>query len=587
MMYTYTAGNNHAPTGILFHSAPPLLTEVAHSALGFSQASTASGASSETVLFSTGNWQNQGDTSAIFSIGGDRAGSEGTGQYISRVPGSDGTAGTQGGWHFIWGFPVWSAQTNAGAAGAFIQQTNVSPGVIVTGGFQQSSTAQRNSPYVFDLVLAAAPNTGYALGGLCADASTNSFAYVTTSSFSGTGCRFNALWACCNITAGQTAVTPMPTPQVAWTASTQVTNTLLNGSISNALQFLNVPPSLRCGTALSTAIAANTPTLVPLTSPQLDPFAGFSSNTYTVQVSGVYLVHGYVVYSKPTSGDTYAGINVNGTVYYGPSYTVTGAAVTTVQSQVTRLLDLQAGDTVKLFAFATTATTLNSGQPCRLIVKWMAPIAGSSGSVSFTSPDMWFRWQAGTAGSSTPAQFTKAIGNDTNFLLNRPYLIAHQTSAQTALTPGSWITLTMTDTGLVHGSAGDNYGGWTTGASNHYSAVVPGWYLVVVNGVQASPATPSVHEAGIGYFTPTGSNQGSTSPDVYQIIASNTSTQLPGADAIGLYYLNTGDRVSPMYQEISGANPYATTVSSGHQSSFGVVWVSELWRVRKPHARAN
>ena len=575
-LYTYTAGNNHAPTGILFHSAPPLLTEIARTALGFSQASSPAGAN--TVLFAVGKWQNQGDTSALFCIGGDLAGNEGSGQYISRVPGSDGTSGNVGGWHLMWGFPVWAAQTNAGAAGAFIQRTNVSPGPIEFGGFQQSSTSQRNSPYVMDLIQTPnnAPTTGYTIGGECADNSSSSFAYITSSSFSGTGCRWNTLWACCN-TSAQTIIGTFPTVQTSWSANTQITQTVINNNVTIPMQFLNVPPIMRVATSLSTAIAANTNVTVPLTGPQLDPLSGFSGNTWVVPVSGVYLVHGIINFNKPTSGDTYAGIRVSGgTIYWGPTHTVSGASITTVRTQVTRMLDLVAGDAISLIAFNSVASSLNNAGPCRLLAKWMAPIAGTSGTVSFTPPDMWFRWQAGMSGGTLPSFFTKYIGNDVNFLLNRPYLIAKQGTAQTGLGVGTWATLQMTPTGLVHSSAGDNYGGWTVaGTLNYYTAQVPGWYLVLVNGTQTSPATPSVHAAGIGYYTSTGAAQGSTTPDVYQIIASNTSTNLPGADAIGLYYLNTGDRVAPMYQEVSGAATWSTTVSAGHQSAFGVVWVSE------------
>lgn len=575
-MYTYSPGNNHAPNGVLFHAFPPMLTEIMRANPGFSQASTATGASSEVNLLSNGAWQNQGDTSALFSIGADRAGSEGSGQYISRVPGSDGTAGTMEGWHFIWGFPSWAAQAHNGGAGGVIAQTNVSPGNLTFGGFQYASTAQKNTSYVFDLIHCGTPTTGYTIAGICADSGAGSFAYQFSASFSGPGCRFSALWACSAAGGSQYTLGSMPSVLATWTAATEASAANLNGSIASPLQLLTFPPALRVATSLSTAMTANTPLNVALSTPTLDSYGGFSGNTYTVPLTGVYLVHAVAsIANGAAGGNCFAGVSVNGTAIWGPAGTFTADSSAVTRPQMTRLLDLQAGDTVKLFAQSSATAQLSSSVPCRLVLKWMGALAPDSTPLTYTSPDAWYRWQAGTPGADLPAAFTSAVGNDIGFLVNRPYLLASQGTAQTGLTANAWHVITMGAGGLIHGSPGDNYGGWVAGSANYYQAIVPGWYLAVATYIQAAITGAANHAAGIGYLTPSGSAQGSSSPDVYQQVASaNTTAGRVGAEAVGLYYLNTGDRLQPQYNEVSGST-YSTSSTAGQLSSFGCIWVSE------------
>lgn len=573
-MYTYTAGNNHAPTGILFHSLPPMLSEIAYTSLGFSQTSTPTGASSEKNLFANAKWQNIVDVSALYSIGGDRAGSQGSCQYISRVPGSDGTVGGQGGWHLIWGFAMWAHQTNAGGAGALIARTNVSPANLAYGGFQLASTSQNNSSYVLDFIQTAAPTSGYTLAGICADNSSGSFSYITSASLAGTASRFGVLWGC-TLSGTQSLINGVPVAQEVWYPTTQVTSALVNNSIQYPFQFLNFPPALRVSTALSTSLTGGSVTSIAVSSPQLDSYSAFNSNTYTVPQTGVYLVYGLVSYTNVGANYCYAGVSVNGSNFFGPAHTYTGGSATVTRAQMVRLMDLQAGDSVKLIGFSSTATTLSNSVGCRLTMRWMAALATANSSVSFTQPDAWYRWQAGTPGDALPSIFTTAVGNDVNFLVQRPYLLATQGTSQTSLSAGVWQPLLMAPTGAVHSSAGDNYGGWVSisGTVNYYQAVVPGWYLAILSAKQEAPTTASTHAAGIGYYDSTGTAQGST-PDLYQLIASNNTTGRAGAEAIGLYYLRTGDQLKPYYNEVSG-NAYSTSVASGFNSTFGVVWVSE------------
>lgn len=577
-LYTYTPGNNFTPNGVLLLANRQLLFEALFTC-PTGQASSAGG----TFTSMTGVnfvWTSFFDSAALFGGGGDTGWDTALGRYNPAIPGSTGNPGSEGGIHLIWGFPNFAATNNAGGSGAALNEN----GTVVPGGFQLSSTTHSNGPYVMDLVNANA--TQYTnLEGWCADASGGTFTYSamnTLQDWSGQQSRFYGMWVAVNAHGATPGITVPPAP-TAWTAASAVTSATLNGNgYVLPLEFSYNPPCVRVGSALSTAIPANTATLLPLTIPQIDNWNGWSnaSNQWVVPVTGVYLVHGMAYYTSASTGQMQAGIRVNGgTVWWGPAYT---AGTGNHSPQVTRLLDLQQGDTVQLYTAASAADTISSLAPCRLLAVWMSTIAGSSGSVTWPAPDPSFRWQAGTPGSNLTtaavnltAQFQSHLTSDLSFFLQRPYLLTYQNTAQTALSQNVYHTITMdTVSGVVHGSAGDNYGGWTSGGSNKYTAPVSGWYLVQGQYVQTALASGTASL--IGAILP--SPIGNTSPDVYQHISTTSTNELPGADAIGVYYLRAGDTVTPQYQQQDGGATYNTishTSNAGHECNFSVVWLCE------------
>jgi hypothetical protein len=365
----------------------------------------------------------------------------------------------------------------------------------------------------------------------------------------------------------------------------------LNGNgLAAPLKFLNNRPQMRASGVLSTSIATSasvgtTTTLVPLNSADIDPWSSFStsSHLFTAPVDGVYLLHGVVNYPNVSGNNCIAGFRVGlvggGTQnIWGPAYQ--GAGLQSTRPQCTRLLDLKAGDTVGLITSQNTGASINlqATLSCRMVAVWMAALAASNGSVSWTPPDTGFRWQAGTPGSSLPAQFQSHLANDLSFLIQRPYLLAYQSTNQTGLSNASFSVINdNTLGGRVHNSAGDNYGGWTSGASNKYTAVVPGWYLAVNHVAQAVPSSTPAHcLAAIGYFQSGGANQGSSAQQWGQHVRTTSGSYQPGAEAIGLFYLRAGDFLQPQYQQQDGGATYNTSVGvSGLESSFGCVWVSE------------
>ena len=250
--------------------------------------------------------------------------------------------------------------------------------------------------------------------------------------------------------------------------------------ITDVINFLCNPPVFRISGTAAQSIANASVVAVTFSgsSPTVDSYSGWSSGTYTVQRSGLYLFHGLACFAANGTGTRQAGVTVNGTTYWGPGYKA--ATSGTTNATKTQVFSLRAGDTVKFacrqdsggsLALDTTAAT-------RFLLVWLTT-AGTP-AVTLTPPDTTFRWAAGTSSNLAPALMQQHFGNDLGFLCNVPYLLAYQATPQSGLTVGSFSTVTMdTVAGIVHNDAGDNYAGWTAGASNLYTAQIEGWYLLI------------------------------------------------------------------------------------------------------------
>jgi len=565
-LYSIRPGNNHKPNGILFLANRPLLVE-GLSDSSFTQPSS-SGGTFKSVT-GTGVWTSYFDSSVLFGPGADGPAGTATGTFTPIVFASDGTAGdTPGGYYLTWGFPGWTETRNAGASGAGLLEA----GSVTAGGAQFSGTARPNCSYALDIAQVPNPST-LNLMGYCSDSSGSSFTYTSkTGDYSGPCPRYYTAWAGISTGAGTVAAVPSPT---VWAAGGTVTSALLNGAaVNNPLTLLNAPPTLRAGSLLATSITSGTAFTVPIGTPQADTYSAYtvSSRTWTVPLSGVYLVHAMVYYAAGATSSMYAGITVNGSlVLYGPA--CQSGSTGNTAPQMTRLLDLQAGDTVKLVTYSNApGNTLGSAYECRLVTLWMSALAPSDGAWSWTPPATGYRWQAGTPGTALTAAFAAHLTNDLSFLLQRPYLLAYQGTAQAGLSQNVFHTVTMdTVQGRAHASAGDPYSGWHSGASNYYEAPVAGWYLVQAGYFQSVPGTtPASCTAGILQ-----SPAGITSPDQYQEASTVTTSLSPGAEAIGMYYLRAGDTVAPQYRQQDGGT-FSTNASAGRESCFGVMWMGNL-----------
>jgi hypothetical protein len=395
--------------------------------------------------------------------------------------------------------------------------------------------------------------------------------------------------------AGIAVVGPTPNPQVVWGGP--VTSALMNGPAGpkQALALLNNPPALRCVQALTTSVAntvvtAPVFTTSPSFTPGIDSYNAYNTSTgvYTAPLNGLYLAFGTFPFTNNSTGLRYTGFSVatfggGSTNFQGPaSSAVTAANATSVSAF--RVLDLQANDTVAPVVFQSSGGALAlSTQSPGLLSRWgllyLCPYS-AGGVAAFTPPNTAFHWFAGIPPAQLAAALTQHLGNDLNFLVNRPYFTGYQGTAQTGFVNSTWNAVKI-DTlgGLVHASAGDNYGGWST-TLNAYVAQQPGWYMIFSEVYASIPSTTTGYVAAGIKISSSGGIVPTTSPDQYQTMffPVNTGTIYPGAAAAGCYYLNAGEWVQPVIKGIGWTGTtWGTAVSTAPSvnSQFTVVWVAE------------
>jgi hypothetical protein len=380
-----------------------------------------------------------------------------------------------------------------------------------------------------------------------------------------------------------------PTPYASWTSSTRVgtsgdanADVDLNSSsgITGVVNFLSNAPVFRIAGTSAQSIASSTLTAVAFTgaTATADSYSGYSSGTYTVQRAGLYLFGGLVAFASASGGTRQAGVTVNGTTYWGPGNLPTAAGTCNVTK--TQVFSLQAGDTVQLacrqdkgspVALATTDAT-------RMFLTWLNEVGTPP--VLWTPPDATYRWVSGTPVGALPALFQQHLANDLGFLCQGPYLMAYQTAAQSGLTASAFATVTMdTVAGIAHADTGDNYSGWTGGASNKYTAQQPGWYLYCAEYfLGSSAASGATAVAGVLPSTSGGVSPLHT-PDSYQRLTATTTASVgSGCTAFGLYYLLAGETLTPQAEGLSYSGTFATLTGTSNGGVYAshceIIWVS-------------
>jgi hypothetical protein len=502
--------------------------------------------------------------------------------FTSAVIGSNGDGVTPGGWTILCHFIPVIVNSTTSAVGADMEDS----GALLSSGTRQrppGTSSLHCCPFYLELQEVTGAKLEPAV--LVADtASTAVKPEVNTTDSSGETPRFFTIWeGVSNANQGNYGTPALPTPYSGYTGSTTIGTTgsatvNLNSSsgIAGPLNFLSNAPMFRGFLASSQSIPSGTATQVTLgTGASVDNYSGWTASTYTVQRAGLYLVHCLVPYTASISGQRRAGISVNSTNYWGPGYQACQAGPTFATK--TQIFSLQAGDTVAMMAQQDTGSSLALANTdfSRMFLAWL----GEEGvpSTLWTPPDTSFRWTAGTPGIQLPGLFQQHVANDLGFLVNRPYLMAYQTQAQSGFANNSWNTIVLdTVEGIIHSDTGDNYSGWTSGSSNLYTSQAAGWYLAVAEyfGTYATTASTAGTAAGFAVSSSGGRTPGS-SPDWYQEMFPSSATYPPGATAVGLYFLDVGETIQPQLRgDDYASSTWGTQTATGINSHMELVWLS-------------
>lgn len=152
-----------------------------------------------------------------------------------------------------------------------------------------------------------------------------------------------------------------------------VSAALLNEQVRDLANFAFYPPLLRAvqGTHSAQSIPASTWTTVDLAltgsgiTGTLDNFGGWAAttaNSYTIQVSGVYLVAGQVYFTGSESGASWGArlIDNDGNTYPGEFYATDSGAVVEQAPSVQRVLRLTAGQTIALQAWQSSGASVET-----------------------------------------------------------------------------------------------------------------------------------------------------------------------------------------------------------------------------------
>jgi hypothetical protein len=161
-----------------------------------------------------------------------------------------------------------------------------------------------------------------------------------------------------------------------------VSAALLNQQCRDAINFMTYPPILRAVATQAQSIPSSGfpgTTQITSLSATVDNFGGLSASTYTVPISGVYLVYGQVYYAGSSTGFVAgAGLKfAGGTTQWGTIWAFNGGTAQSLAATVRRQIRLVAGQTIQLIAYQALGSAMNTefsapNQTCRLIVVFRA-----------------------------------------------------------------------------------------------------------------------------------------------------------------------------------------------------------------------
>ncbi len=342
----------------------------------------------------------------------------------------------------------------------------------------------------------------------------------------------------------------------------------LRADLEQAVALLALRPHFIGQSTTGESVPSASGTTLTMDATLTDTWAGFvnpSSNVYTCQLPGWYLMDARIPfnYTSSTPAPTMAGFSSSdtsgGATFYG-AVTVNGSTSGTV---LARSVDLFAmltpgagGSVTSVIARQDSGGTvnLNAGAPDIPVVsmRWVCALTGTQ---PLPVPPL----------TPVPTPITSAWLNSNlrdavNFLIYPPTAKAHYTAgsstlANTTLASPAIVPLTTVDL--------DNYGGFTSGASAHYTVPVAGRYLLAGTVNLASSSTTTFYACGL---------RGNGSTVYWGGITRFAGTSLAGgASVTKRLRLNAGDTVQLIAAQASGG-AIAYNTGASNQTRLIAVW---------------
>lgn len=560
-LYRYN-GMEFVPNGIQFHANRPVYSSIAALA---------------GVSATSGNWIRAFDSpgvtlSGIFADTGGKYGAfadnDNSGNIMMGIAGGGGLPTSPGGLAMVTGVgPMWPASGGGGLVANGLDLYSGITGSTIGGTEQAVLTGVRSAPFFLDIIDGNVQR--WALWGYNGSGGTMTPSAPFARDGSGYATRLGAHWVSVYPANGHT-VTSAPAPVSSWSSGSTINAATLNGNtgIRDVFRYLNMPPLLRAHKTASQSLSASTNNVITLGGVDYDTYGGWSTGTatYTVPFDGLYLVHGFVTVGALGASTMATGVLINGTAYNGPRMGKSGLGNTSAIK--TQIFSLRAGDTIQLYANPGAAVSTVTGVYApRLIVLNVGSIGTPSPLPTVPNPS--YRWTAGTPGDLSTL-FNAHIANDLTFLVQRPYLLSYQSSAQSGIAMSTDTAVTMdTVQGIVHSDSSDNYSGWDS-TNKRYVAPRDGWYLAVEEVFLAQPSLSTTPWVCAELQVVPG---GTYAWDQYQA-QFMSGANFPGATAVGYHYLRAGDTIQPGVITVSSSSTtISTAVAATTNSHFECVWL--------------
>jgi hypothetical protein len=358
----------------------------------------------------------------------------------------------------------------------------------------------------------------------------------------------------------------LPAPRT-WSLNQLVRVPALRADLEQAVALLAQRPYFVAQDTVGGAVGSGGDVTVSFDATLTDVWGGFAnpaSNVYTCQLQGWYLCEARLPfnYTSSTPAQLLAGFSSSdtsaGATFYGAP-TVSGSTTFTIARSLDLIQMLTGGSSGTVTAVLARQNSggtvnLNNGAPeiPTVSMRWVCALSGTA---PLPVPPL-----TAVPTPITSAWLNSCLRDTISFLIYPPAVRAHYTAgsstlANTTLASPAVVPLTTVDL--------DNYSGYTTGASAHYTAPVSGRYFFAGQVFLASSSTTTWYACGVRVNGTTAYWGG--------IPRFAGTSQAGGAAVVKRLRLNAGDTVQLIAAQASGgAIAYNTTASN--QTRFLAVW---------------